>query len=374
MLYQVRLHILVKCLECIIHPSDPDILYCSYQRGNIAKSIDGGRNFNENIMTTITESGEWVTPYVMHPTNPDILYAGFRNVWKTENGGTNWNKISDFSNEASMGQVSQVSSIAVSRSNPDNIYVAKRPYFFYNVSSALLKTTDGGNNWTDITAGLPSQLYFLYIAVDNGNPNTAWVTCAGFEDGNKVFKTTDGGANWENISRNLPNLPVNCIAEHQGKDYNPIYIGMDVGVYYTNDTMSQWLLFNDELPNVIISELEVHEASNQLYAATFGRGIWKVDLYESNELTAIDEVIYDINVNVTPNPNNGIFELNIDNIDLDRVMFRIVDITGRIVHHSEIEINSSVYRKTYDLGLKPGNYYAIISHNNRSKTIKFIVY
>jgi len=50
---------------------------------------------------------------------------------------------------------------------------------------------------------------------------------------------------------------------------------MDVGVYYRDNTMNDWTPFTTNLPNVEISEFEIHEPTNKIRAATYGRGIWE---------------------------------------------------------------------------------------------------
>src|SRR5205814_1491137 len=90
--------------------------------------------------------------------------------------------------------------------------------------------------------------------------------------------TTNGGATWNNISYNLPNIPANCGLYAPGSS-DGIYIGMDVGVYFMDNTMSSWVLYNNGLPNVEISQLKISPAApDKLRAATFGRGVYEVDI------------------------------------------------------------------------------------------------
>ncbi|HEX2901713.1 MAG TPA: hypothetical protein VHS96_18525, partial [Bacteroidia bacterium] len=241
-------------MECILHPTDPLRFYGSSQYGNIVGTSDGGLS-TFGVSWGISETGEWTTPYVMHPHQPNTLFAAYGNLWKTTDAGANWNAISNFPVIPSYGQPNISSALAVANSDPDYIYVAKRFYFAYSEPGALWVTTDGGATWQDRTAGLPDSLYFTYIAVDADDPQTAYVTAGGFVQGVKVFKTTDAGATWTNVSLNLPNLPVNCVLHDPLHPHNPVYVGMDVGVYYFNDTLSAWQLYAQDLPNVIVSEL-----------------------------------------------------------------------------------------------------------------------
>ncbi|MCB0314332.1 MAG: hypothetical protein KDH84_13905, partial [Calditrichaeota bacterium] len=65
-----------------------------------------------------------------------------------------------------------------------------------------------------------------------------------------------------------------------------LYVGTDVGIYYRNNTMSEWMPFITNLPNVIVQELEIHYGSDRLRAATYGRGIWESPLAPSTAAIA----------------------------------------------------------------------------------------
>jgi photosystem II stability/assembly factor-like uncharacterized protein len=142
----------------------------------------------------------------------------------------------------------------------------------------LYRTTNGGGVWTDITAGLPvGSNYLTYVTVKDTNPNTAYVTFSGYVAGQKVYRTTNGGAAWTNISGTLTNMPVNCVT-YENNPKNALYIGTDAGVYYINDSLSDWIPYKFGLPNVIVSELEIHYGAKIIRAATYGRGLWEAPL------------------------------------------------------------------------------------------------
>ena len=54
---------------------------------------------------------------------------------------------------------------------------------------------------------------------------------------------------------------------------------MDVGIFYRNDDLRDWIPFDNELPNVEITELEINYARNEIHASSYGRGIWSSNLY-----------------------------------------------------------------------------------------------
>ena len=251
-------------MEAIINYRDSDTMYMATQRGGLRRSTDGGNNFS-SIRPTQSESGEWVTPYVMHPTDPNRLIAAYENVWRSTNAGNGWTKISTIDTDG-------LNALAISE-NTNYIYTSSK--------DSLYRTTNAGGNWSLVSQALP-ELQITYIAVHPDDPEILWVTFSGFTAGDKVFRSLDGGDTWENFSAGLPNLPANCVV-HQASTDELLYVGTDMGVYYRDSTMSEWLPLGAGLPNVIVYELEIHYASGKLRAATHGRGIWEVDLVVSPE-------------------------------------------------------------------------------------------
>ncbi|MFT4678216.1 MAG: photosystem II stability/assembly factor-like uncharacterized protein [Litorivivens sp.] len=250
-------------MEAIIHPSDPSIMFACTQYGDIHKSTDGGQSFDWSA-SGISEDGPWVTPYIMSPVNSNVMYAGFGNVWRSSDQGDSWSQISDFDNQ-------EMQALAMGAAQPNTIYAATNSNFY--------KTTNGGNDWVSIESGLPNETV-SFLAVDPVNADRIWCTYSGFDENEKVFYSSDGGETWENLSANLPNCPVNCIV-YDKETEKGVYIGTDLGVFYTDETLANWEIFGDGLPNVIVSELEINYSESKLLAATFGRGIWRSDMWSN---------------------------------------------------------------------------------------------
>jgi photosystem II stability/assembly factor-like uncharacterized protein len=358
-------------MECILHPTNPQTLYGSSQYGYLSGSNDGG-------LTTfglggISEYGEWTTPFLLHPTNANIMFAAYGNVHKSSDAGNSWIPISNFPINSGLGQPNISSALAISKSNPDYLYVAKRFYDSYGEPSALWVTTNGGATWTDRTAGLPDSLYFTYIAVDADDPATAWVTTGGFVPGVKIFKTTNAGATWANVSLNLPNLQSNCVLHDGLHNHNPIYVGLDVGVYYFNDTLSSWELYATDLPNVIVSELELDAPNQQIVAATFGRGLWGVSLKDELAVAATPSNPDFLTLQIAPNPNSGRFDLVFQGNAQAGLKLELIDVMGRIVHTEPIAAFRDGYRQTLETDLAAGCYFARVTGNGGRIARRFVV-
>lgn len=251
-------------MECAIDPEDPNIQYNSIYYGSINRTMDGDVRFRKNILrkNKTEEEATWVTPFTIDPNNPSTLYAGHQNVWKLTNYGDDREKISEFNSSKPL------TIVTISPTDPNVIYAA--------TPDIIHVTYDGGKTWTDIPL-MFSRL--TYIAVDPNNPRRFWATHSGFEANEKV--TEYDGDQWKNISGNLPNIPVNCIV-HQKDSPDRLYIGTDIGVYYSDYNSAHWEKFGSGMPNVIVNEMEIHYPTKKLVAATFGRGMWKTDLNNCN--------------------------------------------------------------------------------------------
>ncbi|HEU4718694.1 MAG TPA: T9SS type A sorting domain-containing protein [Bacteroidia bacterium] len=262
---------------CLVDYTNDNVVFVSSQGGYFLKSTDGGNTFN-----ALTSFGcDWTSPLVMDPVDNNIMYMGSSDVLKSTDNGNTWNNISNGYFDGSC-----VYSLVVSPANTNYIYAAT----FGNI----YRTTNGGNTWTTITGTLPvGSAAITGISVSDNNPDALWVTFSGFSPGNKVFYSSDGGASWGNVSGTLPNIPVNCTVYQNGSN-DIVYIGTDLGVFYTDATLNDWQPYNTGLPNVIVDQLEINYPTSKLRAATYGRGIWESDLQVST-LVNLDASVFAMN-------------------------------------------------------------------------------
>jgi len=257
-------------MDCMVDYTNANVAYATSQNGSLYRTTTG-TSFSS---IPLPSTGNWVTPIRMHPTTPTTIYAGTASVYKSTNSGlsNSWVNIGNniFDVTTCSGDKG-CSDIAISPSDPNTIYACS--------FRKILRTTDGGTTWTNITTGLPSlvNLGINQIAVSASDPNTIWICLGGYSSGNKVFRSTDGGGTWTNISGTLANIPVNTIV-YEKNSPDRVYIGTDIGIYYIDNNSTNWISYSDGLPNVLVLELEINYTSNKLVAATYGRGMWQSDL------------------------------------------------------------------------------------------------
>lgn len=259
-------------MDNAIDPTNSNIMYTASQNGSFFKSTNGGTNFGQMLNSNITgENAYWCAPITIDPKNSSVLYAGYLNIWKSTNRGSNWTRISNLGNNANQ----TITWIAVSPSNSSYIYACYSNISSPNFSnrSTLIRSIDGGNTWNIIYTH-PSQS-ITSIVVHPTTPTKVYISLSGYGAGQKVFQID--GTTATNISGSLPNLPVNIIT-YQPNSPDRLIIGNDMGVFARDNNNTAWAPMGEGLPNVIVNDIEVHTGSGKLKVATYGRGIWELDL------------------------------------------------------------------------------------------------
>ncbi len=249
-------------MECFIDHKNRNVVYGTVQFGSLYKSTDGGNSIG-NISKPGNFSGEWVTPFMMDPIDNNKIYVGYGNLYRSNNGGRSgsWSNIT-----ASINVGGNLDETAIAKSNNNYIYIAE--------GGNMWRTKNGQRSspsWSNISSFRGNV---NFIAVDPNNPERVAIATTG----SRVYMSTNAGSSWTNIKGNLPNIAAQCLVFDDTRE-NGLYVGMQSGVYYTNDNLSSWVSFSKNLPGVQTTDLDIHYGTRKLRLGTYGRGIWETDLY-----------------------------------------------------------------------------------------------
>jgi photosystem II stability/assembly factor-like uncharacterized protein len=178
-------------------------------------SADGARvPFTESPWTAIgpapigsglSGSGVGTLPYIgrvaaLAVADANTVYLGSASggVWKTTNGGTNWTPKTD--NQSSLA----IGALAIDPTNPNTVYAGLGEQNFSGSSYygfGVLKSTNGGDNWTLLPAGCNTNTACIFsrqrigrIAVDPNNPQIVYAATT-----NGIARSNDGGQNWTTV-------------------------------------------------------------------------------------------------------------------------------------------------------------------------------
>ena len=306
-------------MDCQIDYTNNSVFYTSQQYGELRRTTDGGSKFTD-ISNGIpgNPKGDWITPFVILPTLPDYLLAGYKQLYYSPDKGSTWSSISN-----SFGV--NIKRIAVAPDSPDIIYVL--------VDNVIHKTSDFGANWNILNKSISGNV--SDILVDPKAPGHLWVTFNGYNTAR--VGEYDPASGWTEKNEQLPNVPVNCIAID--RESGTAYIGTDIGVYYRDNNVIEWVPFNNGFPTVEVIDLGINYATKEIWAATYGRSMWKSPLHDPSKTTDVGNIPLANNVvTIAPNPNFGRFEIVTGNKALQDkyISLRIVNMNGAVAWDNKV--------------------------------------
>jgi photosystem II stability/assembly factor-like uncharacterized protein len=277
-------------MEAVVHPLNYDWMIGSWQYGTRNYTHNGGLN-RRGCGNPDGGSGKaaWEAPFLQNPQNSMQVYHFSDTLYAGNNFGRQW----QFKSDPNIGVIGEA---AIAETDSNVIAIAR--------NNQIQITNNGGESWTNIENGLPGY-YVRDIAFDPRDENRIIVVYNRYQNDNKkVYISNDQGATWQNITYNLGNMPLRTVViDHSDSSY--IYVGGEIGVYYKSNSATQWTLYNNNLPNVTVKDLEIHYGSNTLRAATWGRGLWEYTLVGRNNFPSITHT----NISNTPTddlPKDGV--------------------------------------------------------------------
>ncbi|MGI9540441.1 MAG: WD40/YVTN/BNR-like repeat-containing protein [Flavobacteriaceae bacterium] len=248
-----------------IHPTNNKILYLGAAGGGVWKSNDGGATFNPIFDEHIQSIGT----VTLDPNDPDkTIYVGTGETWtrnsvsygnglyKSTDGGSNWNKIGLENSE-------RIASIIVNPSNSQEVYVAALGALWGdNEERGVFKSSDGGQTWEKILYVNP-KTGCADLIMDPNDPSilyasmwefrrTAWSFDSG-GDNSALYKSIDGGKTWNKIHKGFPEgklgrMGIALAPSNSNRLYTVIEAEQkeDKGLYSSADGGQSWEQLNND--------------------------------------------------------------------------------------------------------------------------------
>jgi photosystem II stability/assembly factor-like uncharacterized protein len=203
-----------------VSESDPNVVYVGMgehaPRGVMTTYGDGvykSTNAGKTWKRIGLEKTVHISRIQIHPKNPDIVYVGAqgalngptqdRGIYKSMDGGTTWKKV------LYVNDLTGCSELSMDIHNPQVIYAAmwhhqRLPWKVISggPGSSFYKSSDGGETWEKINAGLPKELGKLAISVSRANPDKVYALVE--SDSEKelggLFVSNNAGKSWSKVS------------------------------------------------------------------------------------------------------------------------------------------------------------------------------
>jgi photosystem II stability/assembly factor-like uncharacterized protein len=269
-----------------VHPYNPQVcfvaamgrLFSKNDERGVFRTTDGGETW-EKVLFLNDSTG--AIDIVIHPENPDTLYASMwervrrpdlrvyggpsSGLYRSYDGGDTWTEMtSGLPTDAYVGRIG----LDIAPSSPGMLYAIYADDIGY--FDGVYRTTNGGDTWSRTNDGALSSMYSSYgwwfgrISIDPNNQNVAYAI--GFD----LYKTTNGGNSWSMISSAV-HVDQHDIVAHP-LNSNHLVLGNDGGVYISENAGNTWT-FRDNLPITQFYTCEVDEQyPDRFYGGTQDNG------------------------------------------------------------------------------------------------------
>ncbi len=269
-------------------PLNPNIIY-----GGKITRFDWNTGQVQNIAPETLRSGKYralrTAPVLFSPVDNKTLYYAGNVLFKTVNGGQNWEVISpDLSREkwdvpdnvgvyktpdmATMPRRGVIYAIAPSYKDINTIWAG--------TDDGLIHITrNGGKNWNNITPpDLKSWAKVSMIDASHFDNDTAYAAINTFRLDDlrpHIFRTHDGGKTWKRIVSGIPDGGiVNTVREDPVRK-GLLYAGTEQAVYFSIDDGENWQSLRLNMPATSIRDLVVKD--DDIVVGTHGRSFWILD-------------------------------------------------------------------------------------------------
>lgn len=333
-----------------------------------ARSIDGGNSwtFIDNGLPSDNDYGQIAISY--RAEGRRIFLSSYHGLFASDDGGTTW-RICD----NGLPIDNHYGYISVAPNSPEVIAVGEG-YEWSDIQNHIYLSLDGGESWVAATP-LPEvrHVFIDNIRFDPTDDNHFYLIYFGVG----LFKTSDMGQNWSNITSGIPIDPaypdqpwLSGLAINPYNPSNLLIISYKMGVYQSNDAGHSWLPLNTGL-DTMISNGQIYFVpgdTSKLYLATSGRSVWSIH----RTTTGVEEEPAPLPEQITlaayPNPFNS--QTTISAHGLQEGQIAIYDLSGREVARFNIHAGRALLNAE---GLSSGVYFARVGAMANSPTLKLVL-
>ncbi len=273
-----------------IDPTDPNVVYSAGFYGTLSRTNlrtgERVRIMPDRVDENVPLRGQWLSAFIISPHNPRILYHGMNYLFRSMDRGDGWEVISPDLTNNKLDEIGDIPyqtifSIAESPLQFGLIYVGTD-------DGRIHLTRDHGENWTELTSGLPYKKWVSRMVASAFDLGTVYLAQNGKREDDfrpYLYVSNDFGDTWQDISDGIPSGPINVVREDP-KNRDVLYVGTDIGSYVSLDRGHSWHVLANGLPSTFVSDMKIHPREDILVASTHGRGMYALDVRELQQMTS----------------------------------------------------------------------------------------
>ncbi len=263
-----------------IHPLSPDTVFIATVSG-LFKSTNSCSTWS-----FIAGSNSEFEVIKYHPQNPHLLFAGGpTRTWKSLDGGNTWVGLDV---PSSTGMID----ICFNPQNPNSVYFIGTSMV---TERGVWKSSDMGETWENIQNNIIPYGSGTHIEIDPVDTNNIYISVDNYtmQDYPCIYKSTDGGNNWLDISPEFLYVPYVLSIVVSPNNNEVLYAAtFDNGVIMSEDSGDSWSEINDGLSDHHVAAIEIDPVLQVIYIGTIYDGFYKKTIANSRW----DKFSNDINI------------------------------------------------------------------------------
>ena len=380
-----------------VDPADPNIVYSMSQNGAISRlDLRTGQSVGIRPAEQIREGvrWNWESPFIVSPHNPSRLYLAGSALYRSDDRGTTWKKISaDLTRAIDRDELPIMGKVWGPDAVWKNVFTTD-----YGVVSALDESPlregliaagtddgliqiseDAGATWRKIETfpNVPAKAYVSDIALSQHDANVIYASFNNFQYGDfkpYLLKSSDLGRTWTPITSHLPERGSTWSIAEDHVDPALLFLGTEFAVYTSLDGGGTWHALGG-LPTIMARDLAIQKREHDLVVGTFGRGIYVLDDYSAlrsvtPESLARDSALYplrpayqipmrgyigDGSAHVSENPPYGaLLTYHVARAPEGATLpLKIADASGAVVRDLQVAATPGFHRFAWDLRRNP---------------------
>lgn len=246
------------------------VIWAGTEPGGLFKSTDNGQSFalNEALWNEPSRPDHWfgggrnypgIHSIVVDPRNPDRVWVGIScaGVFETADGGKSW----QVRNDGLKADFLPNPHAAIGHDPHLMLQCAEHPEVFWQQNHCgIFRSTNAAQSWQEVTDPSGVTKYGFTLAIDDTNPDKAWVIPATSDDKRVavngalvVYYTEDAGKTWVDFRAGLPQAHCfDIVLRHSlAREANTMVFGTTTGnLFLSEDAGQSWQTLNHYLPKI----------------------------------------------------------------------------------------------------------------------------
>lgn len=287
--------------DVVPQPGNPYEGYAMYQGGNVSRyNIKTKRT---SFIKPIHPEGiqlrfNWNAAIAQNPFDSNGVYFGSQFLHKSNARGDSWEIISPdlTTNDTAKQKQALSGGLTIDATNAENyttITCISPSLLDSNIiwvgtdDGNVQLTTDGGENWQNLSAKLPQLPAGSWIAQIHTNKfsvTDVFVVANDYRRNNwsaYVYYSSDNGKSWKRIVNDQKVDGHVWSFLQDTKEKNLMFCGTDQGLYVSFDGANTWQKWQEGIPSTPVSDIKIQEREGDLVIATFGRAAYVLDDIEA---------------------------------------------------------------------------------------------